>query len=407
MSAGIFLGSVFSYILQVVLGRLFTIDDYGVFNSLLSLSTILTIPIAAIITSLIKIVADLRVENDEQALSYLYWNISRKFLFSGLALTALTIAFKDFLLKYLNISNPNIIYPFAFLIAATLMSNIPTAYLLGLLRYKGFSLFTSIQSLLRVLLTAIVVYMGFKVAGAFYAMTFTAILAYLFGAVLLKKNLIKGATASLDSVYQKILTFSFAVLAIRAGLAFISSIDLILVKHYFDPTSAGIYAGTVTLGKIILFGTGIIGTVMFPIISDSYAKKENYHSKFLSFLLFQLVLVLGSIAVFSTFPRLITVTMFGLSYLPAVEYLPRFSLFMGLFSMLSFIYQYLLAIETTHAYKVLGIAAVAQIALISQFHNDLFNIIDMNNIATSIAILLSMFYLKKAKSNANLEVTKR
>ena len=54
------------------------------------------------------------------------------------------------------------------------------------------------------------------------------------------------------------------------------NIDVILVKHYFSADEAGHYAALSQLGKIIIFGTGAIASVMFPLVVERFEKHEMY-----------------------------------------------------------------------------------------------------------------------------------
>ena len=53
---------------------------------------------------------------------------------------------------------------------------------------------------------------------------------------------------------------------------------LILVKHFFSPHDAGIYAGLSLIGRVIFFFSAPIASVMFPVIVQKYARKENYEN---------------------------------------------------------------------------------------------------------------------------------
>jgi len=82
ISASIFMGSVVNYLTQIFLGRFMSVEDYGTFNALFSLTVIISIPSIAIFTSLIKTVANLRVDNDFDSITRIYSKVT-KYLISS------------------------------------------------------------------------------------------------------------------------------------------------------------------------------------------------------------------------------------------------------------------------------------------------------------------------------------
>jgi len=72
MTFGTYLASFFSYLLQFFLGRLLTVEDYGLFNTYLAISYILGVPSYVLSTSIVKYVADLSGKNQFGQLSLMY-----------------------------------------------------------------------------------------------------------------------------------------------------------------------------------------------------------------------------------------------------------------------------------------------------------------------------------------------
>lgn len=309
-------------------------------------------------------------------------------------LSLVVLLLRNSIFDYLNISDTKLIYPFAIYLVVFLINTMPRSYLQGLLRFKGFSLHVAAGPFLRLGFSIFFILLGYRVSGAFFGLTLATLFNFLIGLGLLKKNFSVGNGANLGKYYKKLITFGVAVLVMKASLTVISNVDLILVKHFFSPVEAGIYSATLTIGKIILFGTGILGAVMFPIISDLYAKGEDYYKKFILFFVAQLVLVAGAVAIFHIFPRFITINMFGNAYAPAIAYLSKFSIFTGLFSMVSFVYQFLLAIEKTKANIILFFGVIAQVVAINIFHASLGQIININIVVMLCALVASLAYLK-------------
>ena len=402
VTLGVFIGSVFSYLLQIGLGHLLTIEDFGVFNAFLSLLTIFGIPAGAVSVALIKKVSDLLAKNDFYTLQKLFWNFSKLSLLFGLALATIFVLLNAKISEFLQVDQPGLIFVFAGLLAVSFVNTAPLAYLQGLLRFKAYALLSVVSQFVRLIIPMGLVYAGYRVAGAYGGLILVAFLTFLTAYWLLKKNLaIKTFPADqspvdLKTVYRNLLAFSIPVLLINSGVALLNNVDIIMVKHFFDPYQAGIYAGLVTMGKVFLFGASIIQTVMFPQISHLYASGANYKGRFVKFLTLQLAIIGAGLAVFALFPSLINTSMFGGKFADSVPYIPLFALFVSLYILITFLSMFLLAINKTRAYLIILPACVVQYLLITTFHQNLTSVIKANTLSAGLACLFITMYVVKS-----------
>ena len=271
---------------------------------------------------------------------------------------------------------------------------VPMAYLQGLLRYKGYSFSVAINGVIRFTIPIVLVYMGYQLRGAYSGMIISGILAYIIALFILKKNLTSIVKSDIKPYYKKILEFSLPVFFIQFGMLALNNVDIILVKRFFDGETAGYYAGTVTLGKIFLFGASMLVTVMFPQISSLYAKGEDYSKRFRQFLSLQIFIVIVGVAAFYLLPNLITLVFFGDKFLNSVQYLPRFSIFIGLYVITNFMVMFLLAIEKTKVFVFLVPAVLYQFILINTYHSSLYQIININIYVSLVLLLFVWLYFE-------------
>jgi hypothetical protein len=94
------------------------------------------------------------------------------------------------------------------------------------------------------------------------------------------------------------------------GQVIINNVDILMVKHYFAPSEAGIYAAVALVGRLLYFATWSVTSAMFPISAGSAAEKESR-----SVLVVPLLFVAGLSTVFvvflASFPGLVIRTLFG------------------------------------------------------------------------------------------------
>lgn len=398
IAVGTLLGSFFSYLLQFFLGRTLSIEDFGSFNALLSLAYIIGVPASVVGISIVKVVANLKAAADYSKIKALFTKLSLVFAAGGLVVFFVGFLLKDYISQQLNILDTNYIIAFCVYLGILLISSLPGSFLQGLLKYKELSFYTVLASFYRFVLPVVGVYLGFKVSGVYGGMFIGILLAYLTAYLFMYKDFGHVADVNLDRHLKKILTFSFPVLFVNLGMMILNNVDVILVKKYFDPELAGFYAGTVTLGKIFLFGAGAVTTVMFPLISSVYAKGEAYTEKFKKLLTLQVLVAFGGLAVFTTFPKIITELFFGDRFLHSVAYLPKFAIFVLLYVLINFLVMYFLAIEKTRVALFLLPGVLLQFVLILTNHATLYDVINANISAGIITLVLLSLYAKKAGS---------
>lgn len=408
VALGTFIGSVFSYLLQIGLGHLLTIEDFGVFNAFLSLLTIFSIPVGAISVALIKKVSELLAQNNFYLLQKLFWSFSKLSLIFGLVLALFFVLLREQVSWYLKVHEPTLILVFSGVLAVSFINTAPLSYLQGLLRFKAFAFISVFSQFLRFLIPMFLVYLGYRVSGAYGGLIFVAVLTFITSYFLLKKNLSTKTPASntnhnnLKPIYKALLLFSVPVFLTNSGAALLNNIDIIMVKYFFSPYQAGVYAGLVTMCKVFLFGASIVQTVMFPQISHLYALGANYKPRFLKFLFLQILIILAGLLVFTLFPSQINTLMFGGKYADSVPFMPAFAVFVSLYILITFFSMFLLAINKTRAFFIILPACALQIFLIYTFHQSLFSVVKANLAAALFACLFITMYVVKSVRNVGV-----
>lgn len=394
VTLGSFLGSFFSYLLQVFLGRKLSLEDYGTFNTLLSFSTILGVLAGAFSNSVVKKVSALKAEHKFDTLTHLFWNLSFYCLLLGVLLSLFLIASRRAFSEFLNIPDWGVLISFAFLMGLTFVGSLPRAYLQGLLRFKALAFWIVFTSLTRLIFPLGALYGGFGLSGVFGGMSLGTIISFILAIFLLLKNFEKhNHLEILSSHYKNIVNFVGPLIFIQVGLTLLNNADVILVKKLFSPELAGTYAGVVTVGKILLFGAGSVGTIMFPIVAEKFASGEDSTPILKKFLSIQALLVVVGSLPFIFFPKFITTLMFGSRFLQAVEYVPMFTVFMGAYVLVNFFILYFMAVERYEVIYILGLGVILQIVLIWVLASTLQTVILINSVVVGLVLFGLIVFL--------------
>lgn len=394
------IASVFGYLLHIILGNLISIEAYGYFNAALSLTTLLTFFSAGLSIAIVKVVSDLVGAGKKDDIASLFWLLIKVFLIIGLAVFIILSLFRNSFSVIFNIPFPVYFIFFGVYLIARYLMVVPTAFMQGMLMFKQFSIYIAVSSILRTIIVSILAYFGYSVGQMYLGMGLTefALLTALF--FIIHKKFNNKKKVQVKKHIKAILDVSLPVLAIYFGLLFFNNIDVIMVKKFFSATDTGLYVGVVTIGKIILFASSSISVVMFPKISALKSEKKSFKSNFNKLFLFQVLLVGSLSLIFATFPKFITLTIFGERFIESAKYLPLYALFAACYVLIGFLSKFLLAVDNNIISILILIAVTLQLGLLNIFHATLFQVLYVNLVAL-IFLLITLYFYSIREINNN------
>ncbi len=407
-NAVLFIGSalvgVCNYLYYPILARLLEPAPYGEVQALAALFTQLSLFLVVLGQVTVNIVTNYTDEEKKQKVLFEL----EKFAF--ILSIGLLIVLGLFSWKLKAFFQFESVVPFILLLVA-IVASVPvafrSAYLRAHKRFVSASIAQLIGAVGKVILSAALVIVGYKSAGAMGGIVLSQVLV--FGYTIHKARQL-GFFRPKESTYFSWpslriilpeLKYALLVLAASLAITLISTIDVFVVKHYFDPHTAGEYAGISTVAKVIFFLTASITQVMLPSVRLNQPKHTNrmYLLKSLGLIL---VIGGGATVIFTLFSRTIVSALMGSSYLTYVELLPALSLVMFLMSVINLLIAYYLALRNYHigVIVVLGTAFIAWLMFIR--HTSLTDVVS-NMMYGSIAILC-LFLVWWA---ANLTMTRK
>lgn len=386
--------NVFNYLYHFIMGRLLGPSGYGELATLISLVGLLLIIPTSFGLAIARLVAT--SSEDPKAKHLLNWLIKKTFIASLIVSLFFCLA-SPFISSYLKISNNLFVILIGVFFIFSMLSYIYKSILQGLLKFSSLVLSTLGETLAKLIIGLILVYMGYGVFGALGAILLGAIL----GLIISKKFVgnfltLKNPKAVNTHHLKELVLYSVPVAVYTIAQTSLFSADLILVKHFFSAFDAGLYAALSSLGKVIIFGSGPIILVMFPMISQKFAKKQNYIRIFLLSLAFTLLVCFSVLGLFYFVPELVIMSSLGAHYLQAAPILFLFGAFISLISISNLLINFMLSLKRTKVVIFPTIAAIGQIVLINYFHNSLLEVINISVIVGfCLLVSLSVFALVK------------
>ncbi len=391
---GNLLVNFFNFLFNVFMTRNLSNADYGVLASIISVFSFPSLITAATIPLVINFAGTYFAKGNLDMARGFYYQIMKFFFVIGVILFIGFLLLIPYVSDFLHIYDMNLLVLTGFIIFLGTISVINIAFIQAKLAFKSQVMISFVGAVSKLIVGFIAIIIGYKVFGAVVAIFISALLAYLISFVPIKFVFTKNK--SVPKIKAKEL-FSYGIPSMLTwvGLTSFITVDILLVKHFFDPTSAGIYAAMALIAKVIFYISSPIGAVMFPMIIQKKSNNESFSNTFnLSFLIvfaFAFVLTAG----YFLFPEqailFFTKKTENLIVSPILGF---FGVFISLYSLLYIIANLYLSIQKTKVYIPILIGALLQCVLIYVFHQSFEQIITISVTITGFLVfgLFSHYY---------------
>jgi len=385
-----------NYLYHLIMGRLLGPTQYGELAALISLIGLLGIIPGSINLVVVKYIS--AIKNKDKLTNLVSW-LRDKVFKASLIFSLLIVAISPVISSFLHIEK--IIY--IILLAISLIFAVSTllnrAVLQGLLKFKEMVLSLSLESGTKLLISIVLIFLGFRVGGAILALVISAAVGWYLSKKFL--NLPAAKKMNILPELKSMASYTFPVFIYTISITSLYSSDLILVKHFLSPYEAGLYAALSTLGKIIFFGSGPIGSTMFPIISQRQSRGLGYKRILLYSFVATLLLSLIILTIYFFMPKLSINLLYGSAFLGAAELLVWFGIFITLFTLSSLLINFHLSLGRTKVVAFPLIAALTQIVIIWFNHQSIFTVILISILVTALLLVSLLIYSIYAKGDGD------
>ena len=368
-----------NYVYYPVLGRLLPPSAFGEVQTLVSLFLQLTIFLNVLGMVTVTIVANARNTRAAQR-TILDFEKAAVLISVGLLLLATLVS--PWLKHFLQFDSGA---PFVAL-GASLVASVPftfrTAYLRGQQRFTAVSLANILAAGAKLVFSVVFVLAGLATFGAMlglvgaqlFALGYAAYWARRIGLVKLSFKEYFLQWPSLKRLRPE-LKYAGLVLAVSLAITLQYSVDILFVKHYFDPHVAGLYAGIAAVARIIFFVTASIAQVMLPSVKLVHTPAQNRALLFKSGILLVGVGAPVWLACVAA-PDLVVRVLMGNGYVPYAHLLPVLATAVFIISVLNLIMAYFTALHK-HVVAIVGIMGSAvTFCLMLSWHNSLEAVVD-------------------------------
>lgn len=385
VSFGLF--NVFNFLVQFSMARMLSLEDFGIFASLMAIVYVLAVFVESIQTVVVKYssksVSDGKVKN-------LFKRSMKKSFRTSLIIFAIYLIFSLILSELLQIDY----YLLALngvIIFASFLIPISRGILQGRKRFVSLGANMVSESFSRLILSILFVFMGLKVFGAVLGTIMGFAISFGFSFLQLKKIL-----KSDEEKHKAPQIKNFGQSAVLVNLLIIAfySIDIVIAKMMFNEIVAGTYAVASVLSKAVFWGTLPISKSMLPLSAENANKKKENNKILLNSFLMVFSLIFVALLVFGLFPDLI-INIFSGKIIPeASEILIYLGISTSLISISNLLLIHKLSIGKTKGYKMLFIFLALEIILMIYFAQNLIQF-SFAYVFSSLALLWGVLYILK------------
>lgn len=373
------LAAVFNWLFTIQAGRILTNEQFAVLSVFLSLQYLLSVPGAALATTVSRFTAYYSEKGEQQ--KYFYFFRQYWWLAWGLAITSLLffLRFAGAIEAFFGIDTDFLMYVFAIFVVPFFLLMFESGTLSGQLAFSWVAVLIVVEAFVKFLFLSSYQSFDFHpltiAVGALPVATLSAWVV----SVLIGRSFHPLPTRAVASDKQIGETYKFLGNSLFAGLGvtLIYSLDVLLVTHYLSTGEAGTFAIVSLLGKILYFGAGSLLSLLIPITARAQAKNETGQKPFLILLSIIAFFGFSVWGAYVLFPEFIVNALLGAKGLVALPYLSQYALAMVFLVMTNVFSTYNLAKKNYFPSFLIIIAAIAEVVLIANFHSSIEQVVEI------------------------------
>ena len=272
---GSFIANIFLYIFNLIMGRILSVSDYGLLTTLISLVALFGIIPSSFTSIFARFAAQYNANNDREGyLSLIFSGGKFIFILSGIIFLILML-FLPLIASFLHINNMLLLVLIFMLIAVSIFFALTAGALQGEMKFVSLSVLNILGPFLRIILGVGFLLLGLKIFGVVLGILLSAIITVAISFYLVFRNHYKKTYKKQKDFFKEFKKYGTGFFLSSLGITILTSMDIILVRHFFGAIPSGQYAALSLMGKAIFYLTAPIYFVFFPLIAQKKERKEK------------------------------------------------------------------------------------------------------------------------------------
>jgi O-antigen/teichoic acid export membrane protein len=228
------------------------------------------------------------------------------------------------------------------------------------------------------------------------------VLSFVFGLFPFKfKQISFKKSISLKGKYSKQIKNFFLLTAFyELTQIIINNSDILLVKHYFDPYEAGLYASLALIGRIVYFIAWMFVMLLLPAVVELKKEGKETASVLFKYVGYIAIISLIIVVICLCFPELIINTLFGEDYIAMAPLLWKYAIATSMFAISNIFAYYYLSLDKYAPVIISGVFGMLQMVLVIFYHDSLEQVVHMQIIAMILLLAIQIgFFMFDSKTN--------
>jgi O-antigen/teichoic acid export membrane protein len=374
-------GGLIGYLFNFVVAHRLAVSQFGEFQGVLALMSIISIILSAFSYFMIKYSSVFALHNDIDGQLRFIRFLKKKFKFIVLASVAALVCLLPLAKQFLHLED----YGGLIIIGLTMLVSFYSSFYINSL--QGWSNFTVISAI--GVVSVLVKFASGYLATLFYpnsssvmvSVFISAVASWLVAKYYIEKkwkSKVRVKTEEEESWKEKYFSgISFKksfinILFFSAGLTLLGTADILLLRNVADAQIVGYYAALSVLGKALYsFNFAFIGVSFPDACSEGYYSQPAKIQSVIGSYIMVFLISIPAIAVFYLFPNLIISTLFGNKYVEVVSNLWLFGIMGFCLSIITLEAKLALARHDFRSTYILLSTILVFSAGIYYFHSDL------------------------------------
>lgn len=366
--------NVLNFAFHFFVSRRIGVVAYGSLNALIAGFMVFTTPATILTTVVVKYASEFASVDDRRRLFSLLKRCALWFTGAALTLVLVGFAIAPIIGDYLHIGGTLPVVLTVGILAANIVLSL-RGMLQGTERFSAYAFSITFEAFIKLIFALLFIAFGFGIAGALGGWLIGAVLsvAYTYTALLSRYRGASAVPLCLD--YRRLAKTTANVTLATLLVSSLGFSDVLLVKHFFDAQTAGLYSAAALCGKMIFMLVSFVPAVILPKAANFKNNGQSSGSVLVYGLIASGGLVLGALAIYLLFPSHVIGALAGHAFEAAAPYVFPYGIAAALVSMINTVVYYRIGSHTFGFLPLLLVIAIGQVGLVSLFHPSILTVI--------------------------------
>lgn len=313
-------GGILGYVFQILMGRMLSVPDYGLFITLMALLAVVGVPLGTLSMVVSRRASEYRAKNLHAQIATMFWWVNQRMLWGALTAVLCVLPFAPWLRDYFHMGSLVPVWLFLLMAFTVLFGPVNIAVLQAQQDFRWLAINGLAGHGFKMLFCGALVYAGLNLNGALLGMVLASLAAWLLSYWPLRHSVALPEDTIVGGGH---LSFRGAIPVLIANLSFavMTQLDIMLVNHFYNAYQSGIYAAAAILGKAVMYLPGAIAVAMFPMVAENESRAQGSARLFINALTLTAALSGAGALFYYLFADSVIILFYGKKYQGAAELL--------------------------------------------------------------------------------------